>query len=349
MNSVIRRLTLPAALLALAVTAGASPSYAGSVTATTPTEQAPAASTVHARATAITLSAPREVTSGATIGFTGKLVTKQRPRRVQVAERAGGRWVVVGQARTKRSGAYQVSVPAGTAAGRRVFRAQAARSGTLPAVRTGRLSVRVLAGGGTGGTGGPSGSGSASDWTYLMDGGSRWNPCETITWSYNSSGQAYDALADVTAAFTKIAKASGLTFEYAGPSPLVYLGLPGVLSGGADITVGWANASQLPVLVDSVVGIGGALGTKVTGHDVTWKLTTGWVTLDNNDPLSPKAGFGASSFGQVLLHETLHVLGLGHAAQPDQLMYPVASGRNTAFGAGDLAGIAAVGAGAGCL
>lgn len=336
---------LAAVLLALALAAGVSPSYAGSTpdstTDSTPGERAVASA--RARGVALTVSAPSQVAAGGTVVLTGRVRTAdgtvRRARVVQVAERRDGRWVVVGKTRSTKRGGYRISLAAGSVGRDRVFRAQAPRVRRLRAVRTGWLSVRVVA----------SEVARSDDWSFLMDGGSRWNPCEPITWSYNPVGQAYDALGDVTAAFSKIAAASGLTFQYAGPTPLVYLGLPSALVGGADITVGWANAQRLAGLVDSVVGLGGALGTEITGHDVSWKLTRGWVTLDNADPLQPKPGFGASSFGQVLLHETLHVLGLGHAEQPTQLMFPVASAQNTSFGPGDLAGIARVGATAGCL
>ncbi|MBA2956415.1 matrixin family metalloprotease [Nocardioides sp. CGMCC 1.13656] len=332
---------LPAALLALALVTGASPSYAGSTVSTTPDESA--ASPARARAVALTVTGPQQVAAGGRVVLTGKVRTAdgrvRRTRVVQVAERRDDHWVVVGRTRSTKRGAYRISLAAGSDAGDRVFRAQAPRVQRLRAVRTGALSVRVVA----------SQVERPDDWTFLMDGGSRWNPCEPITWSYNPAGEAYDALADVTAAFSKIASASGLTFQYAGPTPLVYLGASNALTGGADITIGWANARLLSSLVNSVVGLGGALGTKVSGHDVAWELTRGWVTLDNADPLRPRPGFGASSFGQVLLHETLHVLGLGHAEQPTQLMYPVATGQNTTFGAGDLAGIARIGAGPGCL
>ena len=331
---------LVVALIAVALATGARPSYAGSSIGSTPdgdtTAPAPA------RAAALTVTGPQRVAAGGTVVLTGTIRTVdggvRRARVVQVAERRDGRWVVVGKTRSAERGGYRISFGAGSDAGDRVFRAQAPRVDQLRAVRTGQLSIRVVAA-----------DSHPDDWTFLMDGGSRWDPCEPITWSYNPTGESYDALADVTAAFSKIADPSGLTFQYAGSTPLLYLGRPDALAGGADITIGWASATQLSALVDSVVGLGGALGTKVTGRDVAWELTRGWVTLDRRDPLRPKPGFGASSFGQVVLHETLHVLGLGHAEQPTQLMYPVASGQNTSFGAGDLAGIARIGAGRGCL
>jgi matrixin len=334
MSRIDRRRPLAAALLVLVVLVGGAPAYAGPTTAVTASE----------RAAALRVSAPRQVESGEKVAFTGKVLTRHRARVVQIAERAGDRWRVVAHARSSRRGAFRVSVPAGSVAGVRIFRAQAPRSGTLALVRTGRLTVKMVAAPVT-----PPPAGSSDDWSFLMDGGSRWNPCEPITWSYNPVGQAYNALPDVTKAFANIAAASGLNLEYAGASPLVYLGIPSSLVGGADITVGWASASQLSRLVGSVVGVGGAIGSQITGRDVQWELTRGWVTLDNDDPLEPAPGFGASSYGQVMMHEMLHALGLGHATSPTELMAGVASAQNTTFGPGDLAGIARIGAAAGCL
>lgn len=328
------------ALLALlAVELGAAPAQASSTIGTTPDERAAGARATLARGAGITVRGPAEVQSGADVVLSGRVVTRRgtvrRPRPVQVAERLAGRWVVVGRSRSRRNGAFRLAVPAGDAPATRVLRAQAPRAHRLRAARSASLTVEVVDG--------------SEDWSFLMDGGSRWNPCEPISWSYNPVGQAYDALADVTAAVDRIAAASGLELDYVGASSLVYLGDEGLLVGGADLTVGWASAAQLGALVDSVVGVGGAIGRSVTGRDVRWQLTRGWVTLDRSDPLDPAPGFGPSSYGQVLMHEMLHALGLGHAEEPQQLMYPVAGPQNTSFGAGDLAGIARIGAAAGCL
>ena len=54
--------------------------------------------------------------------------------------------------------------------------------------------------------------------------------------------------------------------------------------------------------------------------------------------------------GGVLVHEFGHVVGLDHVEDTDELMYRYAGRGSVTFGPGDLAGLAAVGAGDGsCL
>ena len=188
------------------------------------------------------------------------------------------------------------------------------------------------------------------DWAYLMDGGSRWDPCGgPIGWSYNRTGQRYAARADVAKAFAKISVWSGLKFTYVGRTSYVYRGRLAHFPRRADIAVGWANAAQLKSLAGGVVGIGGATARQVTDENVKWKLVKGYLTLDKGAASYVGRGFKHSGWGQIMMHEILHSLGLGHAKHADQLMYPVASSRNYRFGAGDRTGMRRIGRSAGCL
>jgi hypothetical protein len=76
---------------------------------------------------------------------------------------------------------------------------------------------------------------------------------------------------------------------------------------------------------------------------------TGQVALNTaRDDLV--AGFDdrATSWGSTLLHELAHLVGLGHVDDPDELMHVHPGDGPVAFGPGDLAGLAAVGAAQGC-
>lgn len=341
----VRRLVAVAALAILPL-AGASPpsspaaarTATGAVSRTFGAEQAERPAVARLRGP-ITAAVPVLATGGARLKVAGTVVTKRgavrKPRPVQLAERVGTRWVVVARSRSTKQGRFELVTSAGVVSATRVLRVQAPRANGLPPVQTPAATLSVLA--------------AAEDWTYLIDEGARWDPCTPIKWTYNPAGQAYNALGDVTSAFAQIAAASGLTFQYVGTSQVVYLGDDDVLPDDSGIAVGWANAGQLSGLSGSVVGLGGAKGSSIAGKDVGWELRQGWVTLDNNDPFKPAAGFAAGGWGPVVLHETLHALGLGHAQLPRQLMYPVSGPTNATFGPGDLAGMAKIGLPAGCL
>lgn len=324
----------------------------------------------------LVLSAPKTVQAGARIRFDGDVVVKARkPRRVEVAERTAGGWRLVGRSTSKRNGTFTVRIAAGSVSGTRVFRAEAPAARGLARLRTGNLKVRVAkAGTTTAQTTGPVipagegydaaeglpagyvGAGSTSDWSYLFDTlpdrfGSRWDPCTVITWSYNPSGEAYDALPDVKRAFAKIAGVSGLRFLYVrDQEDYRYLGSDEDLDGMPEkMVVGWASASEFADLYGATVGIGGGSAHLVAGADVDLQLFQGYLTLDNDQSIALAPGFNSQGWGQVMMHEILHALGLGHAKGGNQLMYGAASSQNYQFGAGDITGMTTVGSAASCL
>ena len=80
------------------------------------------------------------------------------------------------------------------------------------------------------------------------------------------------------------------------------------------------------------------------------QLVRGRMVLDSESPLRP--GFhpsGNPTWGQVMLHELMHVVGLGHAGGRDQVMFASANAENHRLGAGDIGGLRAVGSARGCL
>jgi hypothetical protein len=114
----------------------------------------------------------------------------------------------------------------------------------------------------------------------------------------------------------------------------------------APLLVTWAD----PASTD--VGIGGgtkgiALTTAVPGEHGP-HILSGQVVLDAAQRLS--SGFGpGSTEGEVLLHELAHAVGLGHVDDPTQVMYYRTTNSESQFGAGDRAGLQALGTASGCL
>jgi hypothetical protein len=324
----------------------------------------------------IVLSAPKSVRAGARIRFDGDVVVKaKKARRVEVHELKAGRWRLVGRTTSKRNGTFTLRVAAGSVGGTRVFRAEAPAARALAGLRTGKLKVMVAkaavastgpvipAGDGYDAAEGlPAGyvaAGSKSDWSYLFDQpdaqGSRWDPCTVITWSYNPTGEAYNALPDVKRAFAKIAGVSGLKFLYGrNQTEYRYLGGDHDLDFTLEkMVVGWGNKNQFPDLAPDqygdAVGIGGGAAQLVAGADVDLKMVQGYLTLDNDGGIALAPGFNGSGWGQVMMHEILHALGLGHAKSANQLLYGTATPLNYQFGAGDITGMTKVGSASSCL
>lgn len=306
------------------------------------------ADAVELRVGPINLTAPSRVAAGRPIRFSGSVaVARRTPRVVVLSERVRGRWHPLARKRTARGGTFVIAVPAGRSARARTFRASAPAVRGLRALASSAVRVNVA----TKPAPEPEPSlQEADDWSYLFDGGSRWNPCTTIRWAYNPAGERYAALADVTAAFAQIGAASGLTFQYVGATSYRYLGdVTGFPSGTSDIAIGWATEAELGDLSGDVVGVGGGYASAISGHDVRWRINRGYLTLDQGGSVTPPPGFDGPGWGQIMLHEILHSLGLGHAQLSTQLMFPLASARNYRFGAGDLTGMTKVGSAPGCL
>jgi len=169
----------------------------------------------------------------------------------------------------------------------------------------------------------------------------RWNPCAPIRVKVNLALATPEQASMLGIAFDRVGSVSGLPFE-----------LRGTYSGsrrsgeaddlGADLLVQVVNPDD-PVLAQGgssgeVAGLTDAQsvfdGSRVWFDDVV-------VSVSNAHPLLATLS--------IMMHELGHAVGLAHVGSRAEVMYPAATHASPVdWGPGDVQGLTAVGAGAGC-
>ncbi len=152
-----------------------------------------------------------------------------------------------------------------------------------------------------------------------------WDSCGgPITWKFNPASAPNGGLEQVAGSFDRVHAATGLDFTYAGTTDVTPRPSdPG--TSGADIVVGWIGGQTFAERHGSAVGVGGAAywrdqrlsnGTRVN------RAFEGGVVLNAgyNDRLGNGFGSG-TTWGDVLMHEIGHVIGLGHVGSEKQMMF----------------------------
>lgn len=185
----------------------------------------------------------------------------------------------------------------------------------------------------------------------------RWNPCAPIGYRVNLVKAPPGALVDVQAALAQVSQATGLQFTYRGTTTVVPFAAGNTFDPAvADLVIAWADPAQLRGLLPSgTLGVGGpefrsSLAVDPTGRSVR-QIYQGGVTINSafNKALKPGSGEGLTRVA-ALMHEIGHAVGLMHVEGDDaQLMSPSIGYGLDQWGAGDLAGLQAVGADGGCL
>ncbi len=184
----------------------------------------------------------------------------------------------------------------------------------------------------------------------------RYNPCAPIPYVVNAALAPPGAVDDLHQAFRKVEEATGMTFVHEGPTdeePEVSRQLAQPRRYGnrwAPILVAFGHGDRHRMEPTNPAG---GQSFQVEGVYVTGVLIVNVdaVARDHNRT-HPATGFGeGTTWGRVFIHELGHIVGLGHVARSDQIMFPelgVQSGR-AEFHAGDLAGLRLLGRDAGCL
>lgn len=198
----------------------------------------------------------------------------------------------------------------------------------------------------------PAADGWAPAWIDDRGRPARWDPCTPVPVVVNPRWMPERGREDLAEALRRISAVSGLQFVNEGDTD--ELPSQGRLSyqperygeRWAPLLVAWVP----PALTDLGLGAGlqGLAATVAVPTPQGGAVVTAQLALDADRRLP--SGFGpGDTEGEVLLHELAHAVGLGHVDDPTQVMYYRTTNSESEFGAGDRAGLRAVGAHAGCL
>ena len=174
-----------------------------------------------------------------------------------------------------------------------------------------------------------------------------YDPCRPVPYVVNTRTMPADGELLVHEAVAAVQQATGLQFRHEGSSDEVPTEGRSALQPDRygdrwpPVLVAWSDDAEVPALAGDVAGIGGSLGVR-TGAGPT-VYVTGMVALDGPQLRQLQAHAGRDQARAVVMHELAHVVGLAHVDDPGQLMND--QGSVSSFGAGDLAGLARLGAG----
>ncbi len=151
-------------------------------------------------------------------------------------------------------------------------------------------------------------------------------------------------------AFSRLSAATGLTFVSDGATdegpvedrPAYQPDTYG--DRWAPVLIAWATKAEVPDFGVDIIGEAGPVTMSTPGGASTY--VTGVVFLDAATMSEAVRAGLSKQMEAVVLHELGHLVGLAHVDDPQQLMFPRAQTKVATYGAGDLAGLAALGRGA---
>ena len=175
-----------------------------------------------------------------------------------------------------------------------------------------------------------------------------WSPCRPIRYVVRPDHSPAGGGALLTSAFATVSRATGLAFEPEGgtdeaptfdrePYQPDRYG-----DRWAPVLVAWVTPQEVPDFHADIAGKAGPAWVSTSEGDQAY--VSGVVMLDPASVVAARAAGGQAAAKAIVLHELGHLMGLAHVGDRSQLMFPQ-SGRVTAYGKGDLAGLAALGNG----
>ncbi|MDQ3941470.1 MAG: matrixin family metalloprotease [Actinomycetota bacterium] len=181
----------------------------------------------------------------------------------------------------------------------------------------------------------------------------RYNPCEALHFVINLEHAPAGGVDDVGRGIRMMSAESGIELVLDGetterPSPRRPLYQPRRYTSErwAPVLLAWVPQNELLPRGRHPAGSGGSVATPNRKGRLVY--VTGTITLNADAPLLPGYDLG-NTWGDVILHELGHVLGLAHVEDPGQIMFPNVTTGSAALGEGDRAGLARLGRRAGCV